>query len=237
MINDVTMAEFKKRLKKTKTLVLPYGTVEAHGLHLPLKTDTLIIEEALKLASGRMNAFIAPAVNYGVCTSTGLHPGTIGITPETLRRVTVDIVRDAYRKGLRNFMLVSGHGGSLHVSAMKEAAEGLLGELKGIRMAAFSIYDVMGEELRELSETRDDSHAGEMETSAVLYLAPKLVKGRSKEEYPKSTKPFIVKDKIKYWPGAVWGNPQKATPEKGRRLISLMADKIVMLAGQFEKVK
>lgn len=233
MLKDITMAEFKRRLKKTKTLVVPYGTVEAHGAHLPLNTDTLIIEEVLKLASGRMNAFIAPAISYGVCTSTGLHPGTIGITPETLRRLTVDIVRDAYKKGLRNFMLVSGHGGGIHVSAMKEAAEGLADELKGIRMAAFSIYDVMGKELLELSETANDSHAGEMETSAVLHLSPELVKGRSKEEYPNLPKPFIVRDKLKYWPGAVWGNPKKATREKGEKLISLMADKIVMLAGQF----
>lgn len=237
MLKDVTMAEFKKGLKKTKTLIVPYGTVEAHGLHLPLNTDTLIIEEVLKRASGRINAFIAPCVNYGVCTSTGLHPGTVGITPETLRRVTVDVVKDAYKKGLRNFMLVSGHGGGLHVSAMKEAAEGLVNELKGIRMAAFSIYDAMGKELRELSETQNDSHAGEMETSAVLYLSPKLVKGRSKEEYPNLPKPFIVRDKKKYWPGAVWGNPKKATREKGEQLISIMTDKIVMLARRFEKVK
>lgn len=235
MLKDITMAEFEKGLKKTKTLVIPYGTVEAHGQHLPLDTDTRIIEEALKLASGRMNAFIAPAVSYGVCTSTGLHPGTIGITAETLRRLTRDIVRDAYKKRLRNFMLVSGHGGGLHVSAMKEAAEELIDELKGIRIAAFSIYDVIGKELSALSETRNDSHAGEMETSAVLYLSPELVKGRSKEEYPNLPKPFIVRDKLKYWPGAVWGNPQKATQEKGKKLIVLMADKMVELARQFEK--
>lgn len=236
-LKDITMAEFKRRLKKTKTLIVPYGTIEAHGEHLPLNTDTLIIEEVLKMAGGRLNAFIAPAISYGVCTSTGLHPGTIGITAETLRRLTLDIVRDAYKKGLRNFMLVSGHGGGIHVSAMKEAAEGLIDELKGARIAAFSIYDVMGAQLRELAETLNDSHAGEMETSAVMYLAPELVKGRSKEEYPIPLKPFIVRDKKKQWPGAVWGNPQKAAPEKGRRLVSLMSDKIVMLAEQFEKAR
>ena len=50
--------------------------------------------------------------NYGVCTTTNQHPGTISITPATLRRLTYDLVRDAYDKGLRNFFLITGHGGA-----------------------------------------------------------------------------------------------------------------------------
>jgi creatinine amidohydrolase len=60
----------------------------------------------------------------------------------------------------------------------------------------------------------------------MLYLSPELVKGRAKEEYPRIPKPFIVRDKVRYWPGGVWGNPQKASAEKGKKAIELMADKI-----------
>lgn len=237
LLGEVTMTEFKKSLRKNGTLMIPFGTVEAHGEHLPLNTDTLIIREVVKKAAEKLGVYMAPPIQYGVCTSTGQHPGTIGISAATLRMIAADIVKDGYRKGLKNFILISGHGGSLHVSALKEAAETLKEELDGIRIAALSIYEVLGKEADAIAETKNDSHAGELETSLMLHLAPRLVKGRSKEEYPKLPKPIIVKDKLKYWPGAVWGNPEKATAEKGERLFNLMVEKVVELAKRLEKVR
>ncbi len=237
ILEDITMAEFKKHLKKTKTIIFPFGTVEEHGNHLPLNTDTLIVYEVLKRVVKKRKVFIAPPVYYGVCTTTSQHPGTISITPETLRRVTFDIVRDAYQKGLRNFILISGHGGGLHMSALKEAGEVLVGELKAVKMAVISPYDILSNELSELADTPNDSHAGEIETSLVLSLAPGLVKGRSQEEYPKIPKPFVVKNKLKYWRGGVWGNPAKATKEKGDRAIKLIITKIVDIIDQVESRK
>ncbi len=237
LLGELTMTEFQKALRKTKTVIMPFGTVEAHGTHLPLNTDTLIIRELVKKVTEKLNIFMLPPLQYGVCTSTSAHPGTVGITASTLRRLATDVVRDAFNKGLRNFILVSGHGGGLHVSALKEASESLAAELKGIKIAAFSIYDVLGKEAESIGETRNDSHAGELETSLVLHLAPRLVKGRAKEEYPELPKPFIVRDKQRYWPGAVWGNPAKASAEKGERLFNLMAEKLSELAVRIVKIR
>jgi creatinine amidohydrolase len=156
----------------------------------------------------------------------------MGITPETLRRLTCDIVKDSYKKGLRTFFLITGHGGGLHSSALKEAAELLVDELKGIKIAVLCPYDILHKELAGLAETRNDSHAGEIETSLVLYLAPELVKGRSKEDYPKLPKPFVVKDKIRYWRSGVWGDPAKASREKGDRAVKLIVKKIVGIIDQ-----
>jgi creatinine amidohydrolase len=181
--------------------------------------------------------FLAPVVQYGVCTTTKDHPGTISISPETLRRLSSDLVTDAYKKGLRNFLLISGHGGSLHMSALKETAEELIERLENIRIAVLSPYDVLWKELSEVAETPNDSHAGELETSIMLYLAPELVKGRSPEEYPAIPKPFIVKAKTKYWPGGVWGNPQKASAEKGGKAIDLIVNKIIEIIERIEKIK
>jgi creatinine amidohydrolase len=161
----------------------------------------------------------------------------LGITPATLRRITADIVRDGHSKGFRVFILISGHGGGLHVSAIKEAGEELTRELKGVKIAALSIYEILPPEAIKLAETRGDSHAGELETSLILYLAPELVKGRAKEEYPRLPKPIIATDKIKYWPGAVWGNPKKATVKKGERLFNMMVEAIVKLIKRVEKLK
>ncbi|MEE9615076.1 MAG: creatininase family protein [Thermodesulfobacteriota bacterium] len=235
-LTDMTMKEFEEGLKKTKTLIVPYGTVEAHGTHLPLSTDTFVIERVAEEVARRVPVFVAPPVHYGVCSSTGRHPGTLGITPETLRRITRDIVRDGCDKGFRNFILVSGHAGGLHTSAMKEAAETVVEEIDGINVAAFTIYDVLPPEAFKIAETKGDSHAGEMETSLILHLLPELVKGRSKEEYPDLPKPFIVRDKVKYWPGAVWGNPEKASAGKGKKFFDIMVETLTDVVRQIEKL-
>ena len=237
ILENITMNEFKKYLNQTKTIVFPFGTVEEHGRHLPLNTDSFIIQEALKIVAKRKKFFLAPIVYYGVCTTTKNHPGTISITPETLRRLSFDLIMEAYKKGLHNFLLISGHGGSLHMSALKETAEILIEKLKGIKIAVFSPYDLLWKELSEIAETPNDSHAGELETSMMLYLSPELVKGRAPEEYPTIPKPFSVKDKVKYWPGGVWGNPKKASAEKGKKAIKLMTDKIAEILDRIEKLK
>jgi creatinine amidohydrolase len=237
ILENITMTEFKKYLRQTKTIVFPFGTIEEHGSHLPLHTDAFIIQEVLRLTAKKRKFFVAPVVYYGVCTTTKDHPGTISISPETLRRLSYDLVADAYKKGLRNFLLISGHGGSLHMSALKETAEFLVENLKNIKIAVLSPYDVLWNELSEITETPNDSHAGELETSIMLSLSPRLVKGRSPEEYPHIPKPFTVKDKRKYWPGGVWGNPQRASAEKGERAVKLITDKIIQILDKIEEIK
>lgn len=237
ILENITMAEFSRHLKKTKTVVFPFGTIEEHGRHLPLNTDTLIITEVLKRVASKRSFFLGPALPYGVCTTTKDHPGTISISAATLRSLVSDLIREAYKKGLRKVLLVSGHGGSLHMSAMKEAAEEVVGLLGGVRIAVFSPYDLMWKELAGIAETPNDSHAGELETSMVLHLMPELVKGRSPEEYPSIPRPFVVADKIRHWPGGVWGNPEKASAEKGRRAVQAMVDKVVEVLDQTAQMK
>ena len=234
ILNEMTMTEFSEYLTETRTLILPYGTVEAHGGHLPLNTDTLIMERVAARAAEEAPAFVAPPIHYGVCTSTGEHPGSIGITPETLRRVTMDIVKDGAGRGLKNFILISGHGGGIHVSAMREAGEVLTAEMDGINVAPCSIYDILPRDAFSMIETERDSHAGEGETSLVMHLAPDLVKGTSPEEYPEIPKPIQVREKVRYWPGAVWGDPGKGTEAKGRELFEVMVESLAALIRKME---
>lgn len=237
LLESITMHEFKKHLRETKTIVFPFGTIEEHGTHLPLNTDSFIIQEALKSAAQKKKFFLAPIIPYGVCTTTKDHLGTISITPATLRRFSHDLVTEAYKKGLRNFLLVSGHGGSLHMSALKETAELLIEELSKVRIAVFSPYDLLWRELSGITETPNDSHAGELETSMMLFLARNLVKGRSPEEYPHIPKPFVVRNKVRYWTGGVWGNPGKASAKKGKKAMKMITDKIVEVLDMMEKMK
>lgn len=237
ILENITMKEFKQYLRQIKTIVFPFGTIEEHGSHLPLNTDSFIIQEVLSLVAKKKKFFIAPIIYYGVCTSTRDHPGTISISPETLRRLSTDLVTEAYEKGLRNFLLISGHGGSLHMSSLKESSELLVEKLQDIRIAVFSLYDVVCKELSKITETANDSHAGELETSMMLYLSPERVKGKATEEYPRIPKPFVVKDKLKYWPGGVWGDPRKASAQKGKMAIKVMVDKITEVIEKIERLK
>lgn len=231
LLAEITMNEFQEHLKKTRTVLIPFGSIEEHGSHLPLHTDALIVEEVLKEVANCHSVFLIPTLFYGVCTSTRNHPGTISIKPETLRRLTNDIVVELYKKGLRNFFLISGHAGGIHMSAVRETAEEIVEAIEDIKIAVFSLYDFMGEDLARLADTPNDSHAGEIETSLIMAIAPHLVKGTSPEEYPDFPKPFIVKDKMKYWQGGVWGNPSKASVAKGQDVFQRIVNRVAEIVG------
>lgn len=237
LLENITMADFQKGLKKTKTLIVPFGTVEEHGSHLPLSTDTMQIYEVVKEVAKRVRVFVAPPLHYGVLTSTRDHAGSIGISANSLRMITRDLIKSAYVKGLRNFILISGHAGNIHMSALREIGEEMIDDFDDIKIAVISEYDMIRKESDKFVETKDDGHAGEIETSRILHLAPCLVKGRAKEEYPKLPKPFLARDKVKYWKGGVWGNPAKATREKGEKLFLFSVDRVVEVVKRIEKVK
>jgi len=76
-LENITMADFKKGLKKIKTIIIPFGTIEEHGSHLPLSTDTIQVYEVVKEVAKKVKVFVAPPVHYGVLTSTRKHPGAL----------------------------------------------------------------------------------------------------------------------------------------------------------------
>ena len=91
LITDLTMDEFTAGLEKTRTVLIPFGSTEEHGPHLPLDTDTIQACEVGRRLAERRPVFIAPPIHYGVCRSTSCHPGTLSITTATLRSLVLDI--------------------------------------------------------------------------------------------------------------------------------------------------
>ena len=109
-------------------------------------------------------------------------------------------------------------------------------ELREISIAVLSGMDLfLGR--GDLVETEGDSHAGEVETSMMLSIRPELVKGRAAEEYPAFPRPILVRDKRKYWPGGVWGDPSKASRDKGEKMIQLAVDEVIDLIKKMESNK
>ncbi len=234
IIQNLTMPEFSAGLKKTRTVIIPFGSTEEHGQHLPLDTDTMqAIRVCQRLAEQRA-IFVAPPIHYGVCRSTFEHPGTLSISTATLKALTMDVVTALYRQGLRNFILISGHAGGTHMAALTDAGEDILNRFADTKVAVVTEYMLAAEGGRHLIETAGDAHAREIETSRILHSHPELVKGTSAAEMPTFPKGLLVRDKVKYWPGGVWGDPGKATVEKGRLIEELVVGKLGELADLIE---
>jgi len=230
IIEDLTMGEFEAGLALTRTVLIPFGSVEEHGYHLPLSTDTIQAYEVGKQAARQLPLFVAPPIHYGSCRSTSCHPGTISITTSTLKSLMKDIVRSLYAQGLRNVIVLTGHAGGSHRMALQDAGEELLPELADLKLAVVTEYELAAREGKSIIETEGDAHAGEIETSRILHSHPHLVKGTGEREFPSFPPGLLVRNKRKFWPNGVWGDPTKASAEKGKLLEDLVVKKIVELA-------
>lgn len=237
IIEELTMPEFVAGLEKTRTVLIPFGATEEHGPHLPLSTDTLHAAEVGRKLAARRPIFIAPPIPYGVCRSTSRHPGTISIRTETLKALAFDIVSSLYGQGLRNFVLLTGHAGGTHLSALIDVGEELLVRFADCRIAVLTEYMLAAKEGRGLIETEGDSHAGEIETSRILHSHPQLVKGTAAREFPDFPAGILVRNKRRCWPGGVWGDPGKASAEKGARLEGLVVAALERLVDQLETME
>ncbi|MFR5266384.1 creatininase [Clostridium sp.] len=113
LMQDMTWYEFNER-KDKDIVILPVGSVEQHGPHLPLYTDTIISEGFSKLLADKVNGIVMPPINYGYKsqpTSGGgpLFPGTIDLNGTTLIALVKDIIEELIRDGVKKIVLVNSH--------------------------------------------------------------------------------------------------------------------------------
>jgi creatinine amidohydrolase len=234
LIEEMTMTEFEEGLKRTRTVYIPFGSVEEHGSHLPLSTDTIQAYEVGKRAASLIPLFVAPPIHYGSCRSTSCHPGTISISTATLKALLKDIVRSFRLQGMKNIIVVTGHAGGSHRMALQDAGEELIAEFSDINIAIVTEYELAREAGKSFIETEGDSHAGEIETSRILHSHPLLVKGKGEKGYPGFPPGILVREKRKYWPNGVWGDPSKASTGKGRLLEEMVVKKILEIVRKME---
>ena len=234
IIEEITSQEFSEGLLKTQTVLIPIGATEGHGHSLPLGTDSFQAIDVCRRLAEERDIFVAPLISYGVCRSTRTHPGTITLRTETLKQLVMDIVTSLYRQGLRNFVLISGHAGGTHNATLLDAGECLLYQLPEVRIAVVAEYDLVCESAKDLVETDNDSHAGEIEASRILATRPHLVKGVATEDAPTFPKYILVRNKLQFWESGVWGNPEKADPQKGAAIESRVVKALGRLVAELE---
>jgi creatinine amidohydrolase len=234
---DLTMPGFEALQQKTRTVILPLGSLEEHGPHLPLGTDTFHALEVVRRVAALRPVVVAPPLFYGMCRSTREHPGTVSISGDALRAMLVSVGQEFCRQGWRNLVFISGHAGGTHLSAIVEAGERLLAELPEVRVAVVNLLEVLREVWRDrpdLVKTPGDSHAGEVETAIMMAAYPDLVQGTAPEEWPRFPKYVLVREKRRYWPGGVWGNPTPASAAQGEAILAAEVERLIKIISELE---
>ncbi len=208
-------------LPERPLLVVPLGSVEQHGHHLPLATDTRVAEAVARAAG--LDAVLAPALPYGASGEHEGFPGTVSIGTEALAAVLVEYGRSACRWAGR-LLVVNGHGGNL--DALRRAVPLLRAEG---RDAAWFPCGVPG----------GDAHAGRAETSLLLHLAPGSV--RTDRSVPGATEPIgdllprLRAEGVRaVSPTGVLGDPAGASAEEGARLLAAMTARLAAAVARWD---
>lgn len=238
MIRDfrtMSWPDVEEALKLKLPAILPLGAVEQHGAHLPLTVDADLADGVARALAERTGAFLLPACTYGETWSSEAFPGTLSISPETLRAMIQDIGRGLIRMGVPALITLNGHFGNSGPIGL--AARTLQGEgLPVLHLDYPGLEALAGEICTSKPAGPGFYHADEVETSMMLALRPDAVDmSRAAPEYPDfpqtfGHEPFQLREISE---SGVFGDPRVSTAEKGRMLIDGIADRAVPLIDAF----
>lgn len=236
--DELTMPEVEKAAKNGKVVIIPCGSIEEHGTHLPLCTDSIQAEYIALEVAKKTKSLVAPPLRYGLCNSTKNFPGTVTITFDSLRSIITDILDDFVRNNLRRLIVVTGHAGSSHMTAIRLAAKQVvnshMNEKNKPRIMVCSDYD-FAFDIKDKDIDGRDSHAGTVETSRVMAIRPDLVSGKGLKNFPDMPRFEITPDPERYFPSGVMGDPTKASSEIGQKINEYIIEQIAKLVEMLKK--
>ena len=230
-LNELTW----KTVKDTRyeVAVLPWGATEAHNYHLPYATDNIETERIAALAAGRAwergaKVVVLPVVPFGVNTMQLDIPLCINMNPSTQSLVLRDIATALAGQGITKLVILNGHGGNDFRQMIRELQPAV-----SLFLCTVNWYQVV--DPKQFFSDQGD-HAGELETSVMLHLAPELVRPLD-EAGPGRARRFKIAGLRDGWAWAPrrWrqvtddtgiGNPGAATAEKGRAYVEAVCEKL-----------
>lgn len=244
VLGELTWPEAEVRLKVLDIALLPVGSTEQHGPHLPLDTDAF---DANYLACEVADAFpapkplVLPLIPYGVSYHHMDFSGTISISNETLTKLVYEIGMSVAQHGIKKLIIINGHGGN--TPSLKNAAQMINRDAH-----IFTCVDT-GEtsdvDIGKIIETPNDAHAGEMETSTALALRPHLVDMNKAQKFipnfssryldissSRSVEWYTRTEKISQ--NGVLGDPTKASKEKGKQIWKSMVKNLVSFVSELK---
>jgi creatinine amidohydrolase len=241
-LRKLSSLRIREAISEARIALLPVGSIEQHGDHLPIDTDLTIVEylaeeglKAARLETGKLIGFIAPSIPYGG-PEMGMHEwaGTLSLQPATLIDLLVSVAAGLYKSGFPYVVLMNGCVGN--IPALSLAVQRLKSKIPDgnfIFVDGFWTNRDVIEAVRE-SEPGGSGHAGEIETSLMLALEPNRVSMKDARQgelqHPSSSISFdLTQSNTFFWPvsfgeltkNGVLGDPSTASSEKGGRILEV----------------
>lgn len=242
---EMTSPEAAEAVARSRTAVLPIGSIEQHGPHLPNGTDAFAAELVAREVADRLDAVYAPFGPYGVTPIHAGHPGTVTLRRETFEALLTDICTELFRMGVETFVLVNWHEGN--IASMNAVATDLQNRYDCTFVAAQACY--VAQRLYR-DQGGELTHGGGIETLAMLAHDPTLVKAeragaptrppgaeemdamrRSSEVYG------FITDVSELADDGWYGNPAWATPDRAQTFTTVVADGVIELLGGVMKAR
>jgi creatinine amidohydrolase len=233
-LEKLSWKEAEEALRGGPVVVVPVGArLKEHGLHLPLNNDWTIAEYLTRRVVEESPVVAVPTIPYGYYPAFTEYPGSVNLGLATFRDTVVDLCRSFVRHGCRRFYVLNTGISTNHaLEPAREclAAEGVLMEFTDLRLA--------GEKARaSVRQQPEGTHADEIETSMMLYIAPETVRLERavRDIHPRrgagGTGGGLTPDPRAasgvYSPTGAWGDPTLATLEKGRVVVEALVEDIL----------
>jgi len=216
-------------IANTDMAILPIGSIENHGPHLPVVTDWVIADSLARGMAEKTGAFYIPALPISTNKEHRGKRGSVGMHSDVFYRMVVDICLDLKAQGFKKIGIIQGHGGIFVMTP-------IIRELNAdhnpdLMVAKLDIMEICWTafQAQGLLETPMGIHAEEAETSLLLHLHPELVNmSKAVDFYPDVPRPYLNYGGIlRYCPDAVWGSATKGTAEKGKKMLEIAIDAMV----------
>lgn len=219
LLEDLTWLEAERVLTAETVAVIPLGAAaKEHGPHLKLKNDWVLAEYLKRRVLNAADVVIAPTIPYHFYPAFLEYPGSTSLRLETARDTVLDICRTLARHGPQRFYMLNT--GVSTVRALQPAATILASE--GMLLHYTDLRTVAGRVVQQVSQQTGGTHADEIETSMMLYIAPELVDMSQAADDYHPADGGLTRDPLgkgAYSATGIYGNATLATPEKGERVV------------------
>jgi creatinine amidohydrolase len=221
IIRDQFDPDLRKTIKKKKQIaIIPIGSIEQHGPHLPISTDSDIVTEIASKLSERINGILIPTITYGI-SNEHFPFFNLSIKKSTLARILEDLCESLIKNGICRILIINGHYGNLDSLKIFEKKQ-----KKNWKIKIVSYWKYM---------EREFDHAGNVETSIMLAISKNVnmkkakkgfqTDGMSKQEISKINK-LAQKSFPKVTKNGVWGDPTKSSARLGRKIIKEIVENL-----------
>jgi creatinine amidohydrolase len=227
-LENLTWPQAEKVMKQISCAVIPIGArTKEHGLHLPLNNDWIMAEYLAKRVAQAAKVIMLPTIPYGFYPAFVEYPGSVNINMNAFKETLIDICRSLTKHGIKRcYFLNTGisTNWSLEPARQELAKENISMEYLNLRVAGKSVE-------HKVRTQSAGTHADEIETSMMLYIAPKIVKMKLAKADIHEGKGPLTRDPNAtsglYSPTGAWGDPTRATRAKGKIVTEAVVSEIL----------